>query len=252
MKKPYIKKFGEISKFTVWIVDGKFIRKNIDEEFTNFGQHYRFKFIPENEFWIDKEGKEGEERYYIDSMLTMNRLLAKGMNHDEAVKKADIIERRERAKSNLMKKEIKLRKDHEKLINSVHKKFLKEYSGKKVKIWIVDGEAVRDLFCIDFTEGGHNFAYPFIPKNEVWIDNDVSKDEIKFILLHELHERNLMEKGWGYAFDKFTQEIIKKTSKNQKIKKSAHFDAARVEYYCRHHPKETDKYMKIEIKRNNR
>ena len=43
MKEPYIKKFLEIAEFKVYIVDGKFIREKIDEEFTNFGQHYRFK-----------------------------------------------------------------------------------------------------------------------------------------------------------------------------------------------------------------
>jgi hypothetical protein len=38
---------------TVRIVDGVYICGHMDEEFTNFGQHYRFKFIPKNEFWID-------------------------------------------------------------------------------------------------------------------------------------------------------------------------------------------------------
>ncbi len=60
MKKPYIKKFVEISHFKVWIVDGKYVRDNIDEEFNNYGQHYQFKFIPEKEFWIDR--KEHRER----------------------------------------------------------------------------------------------------------------------------------------------------------------------------------------------
>ena len=55
MKKPYIKKVDEIGPLTVWIVDGQYVRKNIDEEFTNFGQHYCFRFIPLHEFWLDKE-----------------------------------------------------------------------------------------------------------------------------------------------------------------------------------------------------
>jgi hypothetical protein len=229
MKKPYLKKFANISGFNVFIVDGEYIRENMDEEFTNFGQHYRFKFIPKNEFWIDKERDEGEERYYIDSMLVMNRLMAMGVSHDDAVKKADAVERRERANSILMKKEIKLKKYPEKLIKSIHKKLLKKYS-KNVKVWIVNGEVVRDLFFIDFTEGGHEKVYPFVPHNEVWIDDDVEPKEIKFVLLHEMHERALMSKGMKYN--------------------PAHASSSEIEYYCRRHPKELDKNLKKEIEKN--
>ena len=123
MKKPYIKKFSKISEFTVWIVDGKYIRKNLNEEFTNCGQHYEFVFIPKNEFWIDKERQPGEEKYYIESMLITNHLMAKGFSRKEAIKKADAVERRERANSMLMKREVKLKKYPEKLINSIHKNF---------------------------------------------------------------------------------------------------------------------------------
>lgn len=229
MKKPYIKKLSKISNFTVWIVDGKYIRGNIDEEFTNAGQHYKYKFIPENELWIDEEGAPGEEKYYIDYLLAENRFMAKGMSYDEAVDKANIIERKERKKDYFIKKGIAIKK-RRKDIEFVHKRPLKKYS-RKVRVWIVDGEAVRDLFYIGFTEGGHGYVYSFIPKDEVWIDNDVEFDEIKLILLHELHERALMIKGMKYE--------------------DAHKDSSKIEYYCRHHPKELDKKLKEEIKKNN-
>ena len=246
LKKPYIKKFSKISDFTVWIVDGKYIRSNIDEEFTNCGQHHQFHYIPKNEFWIDKERIPGEEKYYIDSMLTVDRLLKKGLSHKEATKIADRLEKRERAKSELMKKRGKLKKYSKELTDSVHKNLLQKYSSPKLKVWIVNGEAVRDLFFLDFTEGGHGFVYPFIPKDEVWIDDDIEPDEIKFVLLHELHERNLMKKGWCYDTD------TKDNLKTGKIKKSAHGDSSRIEYYCRKHPKEIDKKLKEEVKKNSK
>jgi len=230
MEKPYIKKFSEISGFKVWIVDGKYIRDNIDEEFTNFGQHYRFKFIPKDELWIDEEEVPGEEKYYIDYLLVENRLMAKGKKYDEAVDKANVIERRERKKDYLIKKGIQTKKRREEDIEFVHKKLLDKYN-QKVKIWIVDGEAVRDLFYIDFTEGGHGYVYSFIPKDEVWIDDDLEPKEIKFVLLHELHERNLIIKGLNYA--------------------NAHKESSEIEYYCRHHLEEIDKKLKEEIKKNN-
>jgi hypothetical protein len=77
--KPYIKKFSEVEGFTVWIVDGKYIRDNIDVEFSNYGQNYMFKFIPENEFWIDKEAIPGEENYYVNSMYLINKLKKEGV-----------------------------------------------------------------------------------------------------------------------------------------------------------------------------
>ena len=54
IKLPYLEKMDERAGLQVWIVDGSYIRGHIDEEFTNFGQHYRYKYIPENEFWIDQ------------------------------------------------------------------------------------------------------------------------------------------------------------------------------------------------------
>ena len=229
MKKPYIKKFAKISEFTVWIVNGKYIRGEIDEEFTNCGQYYEFKFIPKKEIWIDKERVPGEEKYYIDSMLVMNRLMTKGVNHKEAVKRANAIEKRERAKSGLINNIIKSKKKKEEYIKSVHKKILNQYS-KQIKVWIVNGELVRDLFFIDFTEGGHDKVYSFIPSEEVWIDDDISRNEIKFILLHELHERKLMSKGMNYD--------------------SAHKKSSEIEYYCRHYPEKLNDKLKEEIEKN--
>ena len=54
LKPPYIKRIDERDGLAVWAVDGAYIRGHIDEEFTNFGQHYRYGYIPENEFWIDR------------------------------------------------------------------------------------------------------------------------------------------------------------------------------------------------------
>lgn len=222
MKKPYIKKYGKISKFTVWIVDGNYIRENIDEEFTNFGQHYRFRFIPKNEFWIDKEyGIGREERFFIDHMLVENRLMGEGKSYNNALNKADMIERSERQKLKIIKKK-------EVLIKKVCRKLLKKYSKNNLKVYIVNGRLVRSIFFIDFTEGGHDKVYNFIPKNEIWIDDDVNPKERKFILLHEVHERNLISKGLKYQ--------------------EAHKESSEIEYYYRHNPKKIDKILSGEIK----
>jgi len=229
IKKAYIKKFGDVFEFKVWIVDGKYIRSYLDEEFTNFGQHVSFKFIPKNEFWIDKERSPGEEKYFIETMVVMDRLIANGMKDEKAAKIADKIERRERSKSKLMKKELKIKKHNGNLIKTVHKNLIKKYSNDSIKIWVVRGELVRDLFFLDFTEGGHDKVYDFVPANEVWIDDDLSLNERNFVLLHELHERNLMSKGMKYD--------------------PAHKSSSEIEYYCRKHPKMLDKCIRKELKK---
>ena len=224
MNKPYIKKFTQLGDIKVFLVDGKYIRKKINEEFTNYGQNYLFQFIPKNELWIDNAREMGEEKYYIDSMLAMRRFLAEGLSHDEAVKKADTIEKRERAKSKIMQEIIKI-KNKEKLVEKIHKELLHDY--KKIKIWLVKGELVRDLFFLDFTEGGHDKVYSFVPKKEIWLEETISPEERKFILLHEIHERNLMIKGLSYD--------------------DAHMSASKIELHCRKHPEDLKEKMNKEI-----
>lgn len=225
MKKPYIKKFSEISGFTVWLVDGKYVRDNMNVDFTNYGQHYLFDFIPEDEFWIDEEEVPGEEKFYSDSMLAMNQLLKNKILHAEAVKMADEAEKKDRME--IYKNESNI----EKAKKNLRKTLLKKYS-KKIKVWLVNGRTVRDLFFIDFTEGGHGYVYNFIPKNEVWVDDDMSVREFKPVLVHELHERKLMIKDMAYE--------------------PAHKRANERELYCRTHPKEVDKILKEEIEENNK
>jgi hypothetical protein len=227
MRKPYIKKVDRIGPQTVWIVDGQYVRKNIDEEFTNFGQHYGFRFIPLHEFWIDKEHGPGEQRFFIDHMLVEYRLMAEGMSYDKALEKADAVERRERLK---VKRTRKIsRRSKKSIVEKIHKRLLKKYSGP-VQVWIVNGELVRSLDFIDFTEGGHDRVYDFVPKNEVWLDDDLGPGERRFVLLHELHERHLMTLGWPYP--------------------KAHRSASRIEYHCRAHPEDLEADLRVEALKN--
>ena len=227
MKKPYVKKYKKIGKITYWIVDGNYIRTNIDEDFTNYGHHYKFNFIPENELWIDKERDKGEERFYLDYMLKFIHALKSGKNYHQAVEIGEKVEKKERAKSRLAKKAHKKLKIGESLAKILYKKQLK--TSSEIKVHIVNGELVRDEFFIDFTEGGHDKVYHFIPKGEIWIDDDISKEEINFVLLHEIHERNLMAKGWNYE--------------------KAHTDSSRLEFFYRNHPKKINKILAKEFKK---
>jgi len=231
MKKPYLKKISKIGKFSVWWVNGMYIRNNVNREFTNFSHHFHFKFIPKYEFWIDKEYDNGEDRFFIDHLLVEWKLMSKGIKYIPALDKACEKELQERKKSSLFKKVgNKFKKNPKKVPKEVYIKLLKEYSKDSIKVFLVNGELVRDLYYINFTEGGHEYVYNFVPKKEVWIDDDLSPQERKFVILHEVHERFLMSKGYEYH--------------------KAHASSSAIEYEARHNPAKTKKLLDSEYAKN--
>jgi transposase InsO family protein len=216
LKPPYIQKVDERGNLKIWLVDGVYIRSHIDEEFTNFGQHYRYHYIPLNELWVDRGTKTDEVMFFIDHLLVEHRLMAKGMPYDNALAEADRAERKERRHagdlSRLTQRGRKLPEGRD-----VHERLWKKLENG-ISVWIVSGRLVRSIFDIDFTAGGHDYVYEFVPENEVWIDDDIEENERGYVLLHELHERNRMAKGWTYN--------------------KAHAESSRLEYHCRHYPDE--------------
>ena len=212
---PREKYLGKRGDLTVWLVDGSYVRKNLDEEFSNFGHHYTFEEIPKRELWLDSETSPDEQKFYIGHMRVEYHLREKGVDEETARKRANAHERRLRLKAGDLRKVKK-----GKLVpqpDAVHDRLWKAL-GNGVKVWFVKGRLVRSVYDIEFTEGGHEHVYEFVPHNEVWIDNDVHQDEQGFVLLHELHERNLMANGCDYD--------------------SAHEESSRLERYYRNHPAE--------------
>jgi hypothetical protein len=216
LKLPYMQKLEERGKLQIWLVEGSYIRSNIDEEFTNFGQHYRYHYIPDNEFWIDREAKQDEYQFFLDHLLVEHRLMAGGMSYKEALPEADRAERKERR---LAGDVAILTHQGQNLPDGrdVHERLWKKLENG-LSVWVVNGRMVRSVFDIVFTEGGHDYVYEFVPENEIWIDDAIVEVERSYVLLHELHERNRMAKGWTYN--------------------KAHAESSRLEYHCRHHPDE--------------
>jgi hypothetical protein len=137
--------------------------------------------IPIKELWLDKDYGKNEYKYYVAHMKKEWELMRKGKSYPEAINEADELEwnLRNRDESG----EYKLRK-------------LEDTDG--VSVWLVDGKAIRDNCHIDFTEGGHDKVYQFIPDNEIWISDEVSAKERPYILAHEYNERCQMALGEKY------------------------------------------------------
>lgn len=87
---------------------------------------------------------------------------------------------------------------------------------KKITVWQVDGNYVRNKISIDFTNSGHHYTFDKIPNNEVWIDKDFSKhcnvsvcsnktkcvtmsEEEELLILQAMIERRLMKQKIPYA-----------------------------------------------------
>ena len=67
-----------------------------------------------------------------------------------------------------------------------------------MKVWVVDGYNVRRDIYPDFGFSGNDLAYKFIPENEIWLDGEISCEEMEYSISLELKERELMSKGLYY------------------------------------------------------
>lgn len=216
LKPPYLRQVDRRGDIQVWIVDGSYVRGHIDEEFTNFGQHYRYHYIPEHELWIDEEAEHDEQVFFVDHLLVEHRLMAQGLPYEQALVEADRAERKERRRAGDIAKATH-NGQHLPKGSAAHDHLWKKLESG-VSVWIVNGRFVRSIFDIDFTAGGHDHVYEFVPDGEVWIDDDITEKERGFVLLHELHERNRMRDGAPYNL--------------------AHKESSHIEFRCRHHPDE--------------
>ena len=69
-----------------------------------------------------------------------------------------------------------------------------------VSVRRVNGNLLRCFYKTDYTQGGHGYVYPWVPKGQIWIEHGVDDREVPFILCHEYLERRLMrDAGLEYA-----------------------------------------------------
>jgi len=71
----------------------------------------------------------------------------------------------------------------------------------QVNLVYVRGDIVRKWFDPHFVFGGHDLVYPsyITTPRTIWIDVCQDPREVRYTILHETHERKLMERGWRYG-----------------------------------------------------
>ena len=230
--------------FEICIVDGQLVRQKIYPEFLYGGNEQRYLFNPKHEIWIDNSISVEEYRYTVAHELNERHLMAAfGYTYSDAHDSSLRLERKMRLsdlelannhEEELPKvascdcdkiKEIPELGDSIKLTNI----YLQLYSVRQgIAIWIVDGANVRRDIYPDFGLSGNDLAYYFIPRNEIWIDAQISCEETELSILCELNERKHMASGEDYdhAYEKALGEENK--IRNQKYKEAANKPSIRV------------------------
>jgi hypothetical protein len=213
--------------FEICIVDGPIVRQKIYPEFLYGGNEQRYLFNPKGEIWIDNSISVEEYKYTVAHELNERHLMAEfGYTYSDAHDSSLRIERMMRLSDLALSKkhEIDLPKvspydcdgikeipgltDSIKLNNV----YLQLYAVKDgIYIWVVNGAIIRRDIYPDFGLSGNDFSYHFIPKNEIWIDAQISCEETEFSIICELTERKYMSEGKGYdfAYEKALEKEIK-------------------------------------------
>lgn len=210
--------------YDVYAVDALAVRDSTqsDEEFGNFATHDQFpRLIPKGEIWISDKSIEKEGLFYIADALARVREQDKGMPEDQAYTAGLNVERRLREK--LLGLKFRHGQPHKRVPPQL---YLEHYltlpdSEFPIEVWLVDGNLVRTWYKTDYVEGGHGYVYKWCPKNEIWIEEDVQRGEIPFLLAHEYLELRLMrDKKLEYdAAHEICSKVEFKLRQNKGIKR---------------------------------
>ncbi len=224
---------GETNGYKVWIVDGFNIRTNIFGEFIYGGNSARYPFVPVGEIWIDNAISANEFITTLEHEINeCNLMYQNNMDYYDAHDSSLAIELQ------LRDENYKLSRYHEnkipmvppidfdsvKQINTLNDliKLDDVYINKLISengfdIWIVDGYNIRNKIYPDFGFSGNSSAYMFIPKNEIWIDGNVSCEEIWYSIDLEENESSLMNSGVMYddAYEESLNKVTGKRKSNQ-------------------------------------
>jgi hypothetical protein len=171
----------------IYLVDGTRIRNHLDSDFFS-GSGFSFKHIPRSEIWIDEAVPEAEIHHLIENECVQAEAVKSGKSIERACSSAEEAEKASRR--------------WEKKLGPTTKTVWKKDTGERLepnfKVFLVDGNYVRDNMDPTFIQGGNEFRYNFVPKNELWVDWHMPEEEYPYVLFHEHYESLKMKAGWSY------------------------------------------------------
>jgi hypothetical protein len=173
-----------------------------DEEFDNFATHNEFPdIIPKGAIWINERAMRREGEFFSANAVARLKALEGGASEDSAYTIGLNADRKLRA----MRTGIRYRahRPSKRISPRIHVRRYFTLPDEKfpIDVWIVDGLRVRSTYMTNYTEGGHGYVYPWVPKNEIWIEEAIELAEVPFIVAHEYIEHRLM-RDEGMEYDK--------------------------------------------------
>jgi hypothetical protein len=190
-------------EYHVYTVNG-FTVRNVakpDEEFGHFATQEDFPdLIPKGEIWISQKLAAEEGIFFTANALTQLKRQADGALEDTAYDDGLEVERLLREKPNgVTFRDGKL---HKQIPADIYLDFYVTLPDihEPVEVWLVDGNLVRSYYKTDYTEGGHGYVYPWVHKQQIWVEDGVDHRELAYITCHEYLERRLMRDA-GMEYD---------------------------------------------------
>lgn len=188
---------GSYNGYNVFLVDGSKLRKSVTwdmvkdtsqeyfDDFLDYGINDDFPLVPVGEIWLADELREEERDMLLRVVLRRLTLLDQGLNDHDAYVRSE-------------KYSWHLRHSmFPRMPMNPRKRIYKVIDG--VTLWIVDGMDTRCKWLTRFIQGGHHYVYPFIPKNEIWLDDTLDEDEFEPVGIHEYEEMvKMRDLGWPY------------------------------------------------------
>lgn len=224
--------WGDKEGYKVWFVDGNQVRLRLYREFLYGGNEQRYLFNPKGEIWIDNAVSCEEFEMTLAHELNERHLMAKfGWTYVQAHDSSLAIELIMRRKFELIcqahedslppmpavdysnTKEIRDIPDSVRL-QGIYRVPLGKRNG--ISVWIVDGYLVRKNIFPDFGFSANDLSARYIPKNEIWIDGQISAEETEYSIAVELTERRLMSEGKSYG-DAYEAAIAGNTVQREKM-----------------------------------
>ena len=207
----YLRKTGRRAGQDIWIVDGARVRRDIFDEFLQGGNDQRYRFVPQNEVWIDGSTSVEEYLYAVmHELFERNQMLTKGMTYDRAHREALMLELGARRRSRIASDAHELKLPALPPLDSEGNQEIEDIGDKVslrdiyrarlpsrpgLQLWVVDGANVRRDIFPDFGFSGNDLYYQFIPSREIWIDDQVNCAEMDYQIIHQLRERAALARG---------------------------------------------------------
>jgi hypothetical protein len=209
--------------YSVYSIDASAVRNvaQPDEEFGNFATEKEFPdLIPEGEIWIGQKTLETEGVFFIADALARLREEERGRSEDAAYTAGIEAERVLRGKLTGLK--FRDGKPHKRVPDEVYAEHYVTLPDPEfpIDVWLIDGNVVRSLYKTDYTEGGHGYVYRWVPKRQIWIEKDLDRWELPFIISHEYLELRMM-RDEGIDYDQ-AHEFAAKIEFDLRKRKGAH------------------------------